>query len=97
VLADKDARGIVEALVPVVSGFVVTAPDSPRALPAPDLARVVGEVTGRTPLAIAPLSDAIASALQATRDSGAPGVVVTGSLTTAGQARTLLHDTSATL
>ena len=46
VLADKDARGIVAALAPVVGGIVVTQPDSPRARPAAELAAIVEEVTG---------------------------------------------------
>jgi len=92
VLADKDAEGIVSALAPVVSGFVVTAPDSPRALGAGALGSVVEGVCECAPTIIEPLSAALHHALSLS----ATGIVITGSLTTAGQARTILRDTSAT-
>lgn len=86
VLSDKDARGIVTALVSAAGGFVVTAPDSPRALPAHVLAGVVRELTDLPVHVVEPLDAALRYALA----SGSSGVVVTGSLTTAGQARNLL-------
>lgn len=92
VLADKDAAGIVEALVPVVAGFVATEPDSPRALPAADLGAIVARITGRDPHIAASLADAVLGAA----GRFGQGTVVAGSLTTAGQARRLLRDDSAT-
>ncbi len=92
VLADKDAAGIVRALAPVASEFIVTAPRSVRALDAETLAGIVERETGREARIAVPLVRAVD---QAVRD-GAYGVVVTGSLTTAGQARTALRDASAT-
>ena len=86
VLSDKDARGIVEALAPVAGGFVVTAPDSPRALEAESLADIVREVTDLPVHVVEPLAEALRHAIA----SGSSGVVVNGSLTTAGQARNLL-------
>lgn len=86
VLADKDARGIVEALAPVASDFGVTAPLSERALCAQDLARIVQGVTGTMPPTWPDVGVALA-------DLSAPGsspLVVTGSLTTAGEARRFL-------
>ena len=83
VLADKDAAGIVAALAPVARRFVVTQPDSPRALPAGDLAAIVRAETGED----AGQAAGLASALALVADVPA---VVTGSLYTAGEARALL-------
>ena len=93
VLADKDARGIVEALAPVAGGFAVTRPDSPRALDEALLARIVAEVTGAMPAVFCTLPDALGTLAGAGAHSS---LLVSGSLTTAGQARGWLRDTSAT-
>jgi dihydrofolate synthase/folylpolyglutamate synthase len=91
VLADKDARGIVAALAPSVGSIAVAQPDSPRALPVAELAAIVEEVTGSAPLATyATIAEAIADSL-CHLDAG---LLITGSLTTAGQARRLLRETS---
>ncbi|HSQ22279.1 MAG TPA: Mur ligase family protein [Coriobacteriia bacterium] len=84
VLADKDAEGIVRALKPVAGRFVVTENGSPRCLPADALAAVVESVTGSRPLVVPDLAEAVEAAAE-----GAPGVVVTGSLYTAGAVRAL--------
>ena len=93
IFADKDARGIIEALAPVAGAFAVTQSSSPRALLAPDLAALVTEVTGTTPIVV---RDTVGSALTACGRYAPHGMIVTGSITTAGEARTLLRDTSAT-
>ena len=92
VLGDKDAAGIVAALAPVASGFAVTQSRSARALPASELAAVVREVTGSEPLGV---YESVSEALTAlaTREAG---VLVTGSITTAGEARGVARDSSAT-
>jgi dihydrofolate synthase / folylpolyglutamate synthase len=87
VLADKDAAGIVRALDPVVERFVVTQPTVGRARDAGDLAAVVERETGAWPEVRTGVSEAIAHARE---HAGAAGVVVTGSLYTAGEARALL-------
>ncbi|HSK48113.1 MAG TPA: cyanophycin synthetase, partial [Coriobacteriia bacterium] len=94
VLSDKDAKGIVQALAPVVSGFAVCAPVSARALPAQVLADIVEVVTGVRPWVF----DTVAAALLAltVESAGKEGLVVTGSLTTAGEARHFLRDRKAT-
>jgi len=92
VLADKDAEGIVAALAGVAAAVRVTEPRSARALAADELAAVVARVTGSTPVSRVPLEDALSAALPVARD----GLVITGSLTTAGQARSALLDASAT-
>lgn len=81
VLSDKDAHGIVAALAPVASEIAVTTPESPRALPAERLADVVEAVTGRRPLGFATPKDALDAW------AGIHDILITGSLTTAGQAR----------
>ena len=89
VLADKDARGIIEALAPVVSGFAVTQPGSLRALPAQALGALVLEVTGTEPrAAFASVAEALAALVSHADD----GLIVTGSITTAGEARALLRN-----
>jgi len=88
VLKDKDAEGIVLELDGTVGGFVVTQPDSPRARAAVELAAVVERVTGVSPEVRPDLADAIAYARQR---AGSAGVLITGSLYTAGDARGLLH------
>jgi dihydrofolate synthase/folylpolyglutamate synthase len=91
VLADKDARDIVAALAPSVGSIAVTQPDSPRALQVADLATIVEEVTGCAPSATYPtIAEAIAGSLPRLDAC----LVITGSLTTAGQARRLLRETS---
>ncbi len=86
-LADKDARGVVSALAPHVAGFVCTAPDSPRAMPAEDLAAVVADVTG-VPCGTVPLSCVDAAWVS---ENATSGLLVTGSLYTVGRVRTTLR------
>jgi len=89
VLAEKDARGIVAALAPVVSDIVITQPVSRRALSADLLAEVVEEVTGTPPAAV---YDSLPDALSKPIPGASVGLVITGSLTTAGQARQVLRE-----
>ncbi len=85
VLGDKDAEGIAAALAPVAAGIAVTQSGSPRALPATALAGVVRRVTGAGPLGeYETVRDALA-------DLAAGPLLVTGSITTAGEARGLLR------
>ncbi|HEY2766536.1 MAG TPA: folylpolyglutamate synthase/dihydrofolate synthase family protein [Pseudonocardiaceae bacterium] len=97
VLRDKDARGILAELEPVVDEVVVTASGSPRAMDTDRLAAAAREVFGEDRVQVehrlpAAIEAAVALAEEidpgADRISGA-GVVVTGSVVTAGEARTL--------
>ncbi|MFE0747535.1 bifunctional folylpolyglutamate synthase/dihydrofolate synthase [Gordonia sp. NPDC058843] len=95
VLGDKDARGVLEALEPVLDAVVVTDNGSPRALDPETLAEYAREVFGEDRVVIKPfLPDAVEEAIalaeeaDGERVSGA-GVVITGSVVTAGAARTL--------
>ena len=93
VLDDKDAAGLLGALEPVVTGIVVTANSSPRALPVDALAQVAVEVFGDARVEVAArLDDAIDAAVAEAESElvGGSGVVVTGSIVTVGDARNLL-------
>ncbi len=106
ILADKDAAGILAALDPVVDKVVVTRSSSPRAMPVAELAVIAVEVLGAARVeAVDRLDDALDRAIELAED-GSPagvgaGVLVTGSVTMAGEARLLLgaesgHESGAT-
>jgi dihydrofolate synthase/folylpolyglutamate synthase len=95
VLADKDVSGILAALEPAFDLVVITDNGSPRALDVESLALRAEEVFGPERVVRAPtLADAIETATALVEDakvdglSGA-GIVITGSVATAGAARTL--------
>ncbi len=96
VLGDKDARGILELLEPVADSVVVTQNSSPRALPVDDLAALAVDVFGADRVDVSSrLDDAIESAITIAEEEGAElissvGVLVTGSVVTAADARRLL-------
>jgi dihydrofolate synthase/folylpolyglutamate synthase len=97
VLADKDARAILALLEPIADEIVVTQNSSERALAADELARTAVEIFGADRVTVEPrLDDAIETAVRlAEEDGGAgalsgSGVLVTGSVITAGEARLLL-------
>lgn len=98
VLADKDARGILEALEPVLDHVVATRSASPRALPPERLAEMAGEVFGPERVTVAEsLPEAVDRAVELADAGGEPGgagVLVAGSVTLAGDARALLHRAS---
>ena len=94
VLSDKDVRGILEELEPILVTIVVTENSSPRRLPVADLAVVAEQVFGadRT-IRAENLPDAIDVAVSLVEDDamfGGAGVLLTGSVVTAGDARHLL-------
>jgi dihydrofolate synthase/folylpolyglutamate synthase len=92
VMRDKDARGILAELEPVLAEVVVTANTSPRAMDPDELGAVAVEVFGDDRVSVAPtLPAAIEEARELAEEgveSGA-GVIVTGSVVTAGETRTL--------
>jgi dihydrofolate synthase / folylpolyglutamate synthase len=92
VLRDKDAAAMLELLEPVVSDVVVTSNHSPRATPVDDLAAVAVGVLGADRVTVEPrLPDALDAAVALADEAGpGAGVLVTGSLYTVGEARTLL-------
>lgn len=96
ILADKDAEAILSALEPLLDEVVVTRSGSTRSLPVEDLAEVAVEVFGPDRVHQAErLDQAIAMAVELAEGAtdGSPtgaGVLVTGSITTVAEARTLL-------
>jgi dihydrofolate synthase / folylpolyglutamate synthase len=97
VMRDKDARGILAQLEPVVDDVVLTGVGSPRAMDVDDLAAAAREGFDNSRLVIEPrLPDAIDEAIALTTDADADsdqvsgtGVVITGSVAMVGRARTL--------
>ncbi|HUL98987.1 MAG TPA: folylpolyglutamate synthase/dihydrofolate synthase family protein [Mycobacterium sp.] len=94
VMADKDVAGILAALEPVFDEVVVTHNGSPRAMDAEQLAAVASGLFGpERVVTAARLPDAIESAtalVEASSETFAgTGIVITGSVVTAGAARTL--------
>ena len=94
VLADKDARGILIALESVLDEIVVTQNDSPRRLSADDLAALASEIFGEDRVTVSRrLEDALDAGVRLAEEAdtyAASGVIVTGSVVTAGEARSLL-------
>ncbi len=96
VLGDKDVAGLLAPLEPVVDEVVVTQNSSTRCLSADELAVVAVEVFGPDRVSVEPrLDDAIETAVRLAEDTGddllsGAGVLVTGSVVTAGDARVLL-------
>ena len=99
-MADKDVDGILAALEPVLDQIVVTHNGSPRALEVEALALKAEERFGPERVISAnTLPDAIETATALVEESGnaddgvggmgGVGVVITGSVVTAGAARTL--------
>jgi dihydrofolate synthase/folylpolyglutamate synthase len=93
-LADKDARSMLEVLEPAVTSVVVTENSSPRHLPVEVLRQLAEEVFGEERVAVEDrLDDALDTAIALADEAGeygGAGVLVTGSVVTAGEARTLL-------
>jgi dihydrofolate synthase/folylpolyglutamate synthase len=94
-LADKDARGMLEALEPALTSVVVTENSSPRHLPVDALHELAREVFGDDRVTVEDrLDDALDAAIALVDEAaefGGAGVLVTGSVVTAGEARTLLR------
>lgn len=98
VMGDKDHEGLLTALEPHLAHIVCTQNSTDRALPADRLAEVAQEIFGEDRVSVTPrLSDAIeaaatlAEAGEAFGDPlGSGAVLVTGSVVTVGEARSLL-------
>jgi dihydrofolate synthase / folylpolyglutamate synthase len=97
VMRDKDAEGILSALEPVFTEVVLTANSSPRGMSADELAGVAKQIFGEDRMVVEPrLVDAIETAVHLAEEraddtdavSGG-GVIVTGSVVTAGEVRSL--------
>ncbi|MQA34099.1 bifunctional folylpolyglutamate synthase/dihydrofolate synthase [Modestobacter roseus] len=92
----KDVSGILAALEPLCAELVVTQNSSARAMPADELGALAVDVFGADRVSVHPrLTEALESAIELAEAGpddalGGSGVLVTGSVITAGEARTLL-------
>jgi len=97
ILGEKDVRGVLKALEPVVDRLIVTKSDSPRAFPVAELfAEAVQVFSNDRVYKEEDLNSAITYAMeQATLinqvSDGVSAVVITGSVVTAGSAREILR------
>lgn len=96
VLGDKDARGILAALEPIFDEVVITRTQSPRALDEETLAEYARDAFGEERVHVTTnLPGAVELAIELAEDDGdegmvsGAGVLITGSVVTAGEARTL--------
>jgi dihydrofolate synthase/folylpolyglutamate synthase len=92
VMRDKDVRGILAELEPVVAEVVVSTNSSPRAMDPDELGALAVDVFGSERVSVEPdLGRAVEQARELAEEEGAAGagVIVTGSVVTAGEARTL--------
>lgn len=89
VMADKDLRGIFDPLLPLAERVLAVTPDSPRALPAPELCQRLREVYGyERAVPCATLKEGVDALL---REAGPEDLLcVCGSLYLVGDARRLL-------
>ena len=95
VMADKDARGILEALADSFDEVVVTRNSSPRSMPVAELAELAIDIFGEEKVHVAArMDDAIALAVELveaeTYDIAGTGVIITGSVVSAGDGRSLV-------
>ncbi|MCQ4621335.1 bifunctional folylpolyglutamate synthase/dihydrofolate synthase [Corynebacterium sp. CCUG 71335] len=97
ILDDKDALGIFQALEPVLSEVVITQTSSPRATDAFELAEIARDVfgeervhvEGHLPSAYSLAVELAEEALEAVGVQSGSGVLITGSVVTAGEARAM--------
>ncbi len=98
VMADKDHEGVLAAFEPHLAQVVITQNSTDRALPAEQLAVTAREIYGEDRVTVVPrLADAldVAAGLAESGDTGSSlssgAVLVTGSVVTVGEARSLLR------
>ncbi|SSC22098.1 Folylpolyglutamate synthetase, partial [Klenkia terrae] len=95
-VAGKDVTGMLAELEPLCAELVVTQNSSARAMPADELGALAVDVFGADRVSVHPrLVDALESAIELAEAGtdhalGGSGVLVTGSVITAGEARTLM-------
>ncbi|MBK4138414.1 bifunctional tetrahydrofolate synthase/dihydrofolate synthase [Corynebacterium macginleyi] len=93
VFGDKDAQGILIALEPYLSEVVISQNSSPRAIDAYELAETARDIFGEERVYVADdLPSAYAQAVELAEESevqSGSGIVITGSVVTAGEARAM--------
>ncbi|CAB4536306.1 unannotated protein [freshwater metagenome] len=95
IFGDKDAAGVLKELEPILNSVIVTQSSSPRAMPVEELEKVAVSIFGNDrvfPVASlgAALDRAVEKAQRPLSDESV-GVVVAGSVVTAGESRTYLR------
>src|ERR671933_546011 len=96
VVHGKDVEGMLRELETVCAELVVTQNSSPRAMPADELGALAVDVFGADRVSVSPrLPEAMTEAVELAEAGpddalGGSGVLVTGSVVTAGEARTLM-------
>ncbi|GGT03164.1 dihydrofolate synthase [Planobispora rosea] len=94
VFADKDVRGILELMEPMLDEIVVTRNTSPRSMDVSELAALAEQIFDPERVhKVERLDDAIDLAIALADEAGefsGAGVLITGSVVTAGDARVLL-------
>ncbi|WP_431902744.1 bifunctional folylpolyglutamate synthase/dihydrofolate synthase [Nonomuraea sp. bgisy101] len=94
VMADKDVSGLLELLEPVLDEIIVTRNSSPRSMSAEELGELAEGVFGEDRVHVVErLDDAIDRGIgiaDAAGEFSGTGVLITGSVVTAGDARLLL-------
>lgn len=95
IFADKDAINILRLLEPVLHSIIVTQNSSPRAMPVAELEKLATSVFGADRVfARATLAEAITTAIDDAKrplSDDSVGIVMTGSVITVGEARTLVR------
>ena len=95
-MKDKDVYGVLEAYEPIMETVVCTRNSFiERSMPAEELGEIAAEIFGEDRVLVRPkLLDAIDDAIRLAEENalamGTGGVLITGSVITAGEARTLL-------
>ncbi|MFK4086510.1 bifunctional folylpolyglutamate synthase/dihydrofolate synthase [Kribbella sp. NPDC020789] len=95
-MKDKDVYGLLEAFEPVMETVICTRNSFlERSMPAEELGELAAEIFGEDRVLVRPhLVDALDDAIRLAEENaiamGSGGVLVTGSVVTAGEARTLL-------
>ncbi|MEU4392928.1 folylpolyglutamate synthase/dihydrofolate synthase family protein [Kribbella sp. NPDC023855] len=95
-MKDKDVYGVLEAYEPIMETVVCTRNSfTERSMPAEELGELAAEIFGEDRVLVRPkLLDAIDDAIRLAEENalamGTGGVLITGSVITAGEARTLL-------
>ncbi|SER66173.1 bifunctional tetrahydrofolate synthase/dihydrofolate synthase [Actinokineospora terrae] len=97
VMADKDAAGILSALEPVLTEVVITTNSSTRAMDPDHLANIATDIYGDERVSVySHLTSAVNAAIELAEETEDPdeplsgtGVIVTGSVVTAGEVRAL--------
>jgi dihydrofolate synthase/folylpolyglutamate synthase len=94
-MKDKDVYGVLEAYEPIMETVVCTRNSFERSMPAEELGEIAAEIFGEDRVLVRPkLIDAIDDAIRLAEENaiamGTGGVLITGSVITAGEARTLL-------